>query len=166
MRRRKTLSALGLDPRLALLSLAFVLLSAQTLRAQSLTFFNNYFIPGADYGVGGVGLDGAGVDGIATGTIAIAGVPEDAQVVAAFLYAQGGSKDGPGAGMAGATFRGVPLSVSGAPLGKVLDPAGSAPCWSSGGGTGQGGIKRTYNYRFDVLRTLPVEAEGRTKANA
>src|SRR3972149_9269031 len=109
MRRRKTLSMLGLDPQSALLSIAFVLLPAHTRRAQSLTFFNNYFIPGADYVVGGVGLDGAGVDGIATGTIAVAGVPGDAQGVGAGLYTHGSSKDGAGAGGAGATLQGGAL---------------------------------------------------------
>src|SRR6185503_668068 len=146
-----------------------VLVAQQPGRAQvpanALTFFNNYFLPGGEYVVAGVGLEGAGVGGIATGSINIAGVPGDAQVVAAVLYAQVISANGPEAALPGASFRGVPLITAGVPLGKVLDPAGSAPCWSSGGGTGQGGVKRTYNYRFDVLRTFPVNEEGSPDVN-
>ena len=44
------------------------------------------------------------------------------------------------------------------------DPAGSSPCWSSGGGTGGGGSKRTFSYRADVLRFLPV-VDGRPQIN-
>ena len=136
-----------------------------------LKFFNNYFLPGGDYAVDGVGLEGAGQGGLATGTITIAGVPvnqpdlrDDGHVVAAFLYAQVVSADGPDAGMAGATFRGFPLNSADGPLGQVLNPAGTAPCWSSGGGTGGGGVKRTYNYRFDILRTFDT-VDGKPQVN-
>jgi hypothetical protein len=130
---------------LALLSLTAVLLSAQSgsqaQSADALTFFKNYFLTG-DYVVGGVGLRGqgglTGTAGIAKGYISISGVPDKADVVAAFLYWQVVSKDtlGPDSGSAGAKFDGNALTSSNGPLAKVLVTAGTAPCWSSGGGTG------------------------------
>ena len=148
------------------ITLSFVLLSAHAGQAQNdaLSFFKNYFITGG-YKVAGVGLSGQGVNGIAQGTITVSDVPEDAEIVAAFLYAQVVSADGPEAGAAGVTFHGVPLSTPEGTFGVIGDPAGATPCWSSGGGTGQaGGTKRTYSYRFDVLRFLPV-VDGRQQAN-
>jgi hypothetical protein len=147
-------------------TLGFVLFSARAGQAQedSLNFFKNYFITG-DYQVGGVGLSGMGVDGIATGTIHFGDahmnrVPAEAEILAAFLYWQVVSTEslGTDSGSAGATFNGYSLSSpEGLSLAKVLDEAGSAPCWSSGGGTGRSdGSKRTYTYRADVLRFLPI----------
>ena len=147
------------------LALAVVLTQAGQAQAQNppLKFFNNFFLPGGDYEVAGVGLEGQGDgSGLATGMITIAGVPTESNVVAAFLYAQVVSADGADAGMAGATFQAAgvmetfALSSPDGPLGQVLNPSGTAPCWSSGGGTGGGGVKRTYNYRFDILRTFNV----------
>ncbi len=75
------------------------------------------------------------------------------------------SDAGPEAGGIGVTFHGVPLSTADGTIGLVGDPVGATPCWSSGGGTGQsGGNKRTYSYRYDVLRFLPV-VNGRHRAN-
>ena len=147
-------------------TLGLVLFFARPVQAQddSLSFFKNYFITGG-YEVGGVGLVGQGVDGVAQGAIAISGVPDGAEIVAAFLYAQVVSADGADAGGAGVTFHGVPLSTSEGTFGAVADPLGATPCWSSGGGTGQsGGSKRTYSYRYDVLRLLPV-VSGRHDVN-
>ncbi len=59
-------------------SLALLTQAGSSTRAQTpdaLRFFKNYFITG-DYVVGGVGLRGQGVNGIATGSIAIQGVPQ------------------------------------------------------------------------------------------
>lgn len=129
--------------------------------ADALRFFQNYFVTG-DYAVGGVGLRGLGVGGVATGTIAIEGVPEGADILAAFLYWQVVSKDGLGAdsGIMGATFDGHPLYTPTGPLAKVLAPGGTAPCWSSGGGTGaSSGQHRTYTYRADVLRFLGIDGD-------
>ncbi len=150
----------------AAITLGFVLLSARPGQARddALSFFKNYFITGG-YQVAGIGLSGQGVNGIAQGMITINGVPEGAELVAAFLYAQVVSADGPEAGAAGVTFHGVPLSTPEGSFGVIGDPAGATPCWSSGGGTGQaGGTKRTYSYRYDVLRFLPV-VNGRQQAN-
>src|SRR5262245_1259996 len=158
-----------------LIALSFVALLTQVGHGQSspppdaLGFFKNYFITG-DYVVGGVGLRGFGgtsdvtgvdpVPGIATRklTIPAGAVPEDADVVAAFLYWQVVSKTslGPDSGAVGATFDGKPLSTAEGPFSKVLSKAGSAACWSSGGGTGGGGngAHKTYTYRADVLGFL------------
>ena len=157
-----------------LLPLACVLTQVGQAQAQNppLKFFNNFFLPGGDYVVAGVGLERKGDrTGLATGNIVlipdvpdtpeIEGVPAGARVVAAFLYAQVVSAVDADAGMAGATFQadGAELVTLSSPdgsraLGQVLNPSGTAPCWSSGGGTGGGGVKRTYNYRFDILRTF------------
>ena len=125
----------------------------------ALGFFKNYFITG-DYVVGGVGLRGHGVNGIATGSIAIQGVPQDADVLAAFLYWQVVTKDDVtgDTGSIGATFRGYPLSAADAePFAKVLGN-GTAPCWASGGAPNLlGGSKKTRTYRADTLRYFDVD---------
>lgn len=130
---------------------------AQT--ADALGFFKNYFITG-DYVVGGVGLRGSGG---AERNIVITGVPDGADIVAAFLYWQVVA-DAPEQGSVGVTFNGRPLSVIDGvapdpdPFGKLLSTEGTSPCWSSGGGTGSGGgSKKTYTYRADVLRLLPID---------
>ncbi|OFW33376.1 MAG: hypothetical protein A3G76_00935 [Acidobacteria bacterium RIFCSPLOWO2_12_FULL_65_11] len=168
-----TFAAGQLKRAAALLSLGLVLLfaqpggHAQTGDGNALTFFKNYFVTG-DYVVGGVGLRGLGVNGIATGTITIGGVPADANILAAFLYWQEVSKDslGPDSGAVGATFNGNALFAADGPLAKVLDPAGTAPCWSSGGGTGSsGGQHKTYTYRADVLGLFDVDQDGKLRVN-
>ena len=148
---------------IAAVTLGFALFSARPGYADdALGFFKNYFVTG-DYVVGGVVLSGTGENGIATGDINIGGVPPESEILAAFLYWQIVTKKnlGPDSGAVGATFKGVPLSSpgDGFSLAKVLDPAGTAPCWSGGGGTGKssGGSHRTYTYRADVLRFLSVD---------
>ena len=165
----------GLKTSVALLCLGFALLLAKPVQTQAppntLNFFNNYFLTG-DYVVAGVGLRGLGGQngspaGIATGSITIGGVEQNAEIMAAFLYWQVVSKEslGPDSGAVGATFNGYPLSSADGPFSKVLDRAGTAPCWSSGGGTGGGGgAHRTYTYRADVLRLL-TDAEGKIVGN-
>jgi hypothetical protein len=83
---------------------------------QSLNYSNNFFITG-DYVVGGVGLKGLGdASGYAKGLITIpditygpsAGVPDGADVVAAFLYWQTVDFSGSLAGKQG-FFRGKPI---------------------------------------------------------
>ena len=140
--------------------------NAQPATPDALTFFKNYFITG-DYVVAGVGLQSKGVNGLATGDITISGVPAGADIQAAFLYWQVVTTDtlGPASGSAGARFNGHPLENPNGPLAKVLGDYGTAPCWSSGGGTGSsGGTKQTYTYRADVLRFLDVD-ESPTSAN-
>ena len=135
--------------------------------ADALTYFKSFFVTG-DYAVAGTGLRGRGVNGYATGTVQFAGVPANADIVAAFLYWQVVSRDtiGPESGSTGAKFDGKPLSalvtqddgsVVEKPSAKLIG-AGSAPCWSAGGGTGtSGGTKVTYTYRADVLRYFDID---------
>ena len=133
-------------------------LRAQSAPPDALSFFKNYFITG-DYAIGGVGLRGQGVNGIASGVIQMSGVPEGAEIAAAFLYWQAVSKDaaGPDAASLPVTFNGRPLKSADGPYGKQLG-SGTAPCWSGGGGTGSsGGTNKTYTYRSDVMRLLDVD---------
>ena len=176
----------GLKTSVALLCLGFALLLAKPVQTQTQTtqppdalqFFKNYFVTGS-HAVGGVGLAGRGVNGVATGSIPMSGVPEGADVVAAFLYWQAVTKDGTGnAGATGVKFgpwassalaapgAGIPLSSEDGVLGKILG-TGTPPCWSGGGGTGSsGGSQKTFTYRTDVLRFLRVdEATGKYKVN-
>ena len=161
----------------AAVTLGFVLIltqSGQGAVPNQLSFFKNYFLTGG-YAVGGVGLAAQGVGGIAEGEIFIGddpstpgvdeSVPDGAEILAAFLYAQVVSDAGPDAAGVGVTFHGIPLSTPDGSFGVIGDPLGATPCWSSGGGTGQsGGNKRTYSFRYDVLRYLPV-VNGRHQAN-
>src|SRR5688572_28386422 len=151
------------------LSILLVNRGGVPLEAQSpdaLTFFKNYFITG-DYVVAGTGLANTGINGTATGAINIAGVPAGADVQAAYLYWQVVSTEalGPDSGATGVTFRGSPLATPEGPMGKVLGSSGASPCWSSGGGTGEGGSKRTFTYRADVLRFFDVDEEGKVEVN-
>ncbi len=151
---------------------AIVAVMAQPAHAQSLKFFKNDFVTG-DYAVAGIGLEGRGVKGVATGSINMTGVPPGADVVAAFLYWQVVSQHGAEAGGQKVTFNNVPLSLPGSAvptggglLSVVGDINGTSPCWSSGGGTGaSNGAKKTYMYRADVLRFLPVGPDGKVVAN-
>lgn len=122
----------------------------------ALKFFKNYFITG-DYAVGGVGLKGQGVGGIATGSIAIAGVPENADVVGAFLYWQvvANEADGPDAGSIPVTFKGHPLSSADGPFGKMLGAA-TSPCSRFIDGLNTG-INSVYSYRADALRFFDID---------
>src|SRR5262245_45380279 len=138
----------------------------------ALKFFKNYFGT-IDYVVAGKGLEGAGdASGRATGTIDMAGAPAGAEALAAFLYWQVISDNGPDTGSLPVKFNGAQLSSPGVPfipqagsIAIVGDPAGSSPCWSSGGGSGGGGVKKTYSYRADVLRFLPVDDNGQQRIN-
>ncbi len=132
-------------------------LSAQG-SANTLSFFKNYFVSG-DYIVGGVGLRGTGVNGIASGTIDLtnASIPGGVDILAAFLYWETIETPNSATGTSGATFRGHDIST----IARAVNPAGTAPCWSSGGLGGEsGGAHRMITYRADVLRFLPLETSG------
>src|SRR5215471_9371464 len=157
------------------ISIALLLLFQQTARTapptpDALKFFKNYFGT-IDYVVGGKGLEQQGINGLATGAITMSGAPANAEALAAFLYWQVVTSDGPDSGSVNVSFDGQVLSSPGppytatvSPFAIVGDPSGSSPCWSGGGSTGGGGVKRTYTYRADVLRFLPVVA-GRQQIN-
>ena len=157
----------------ALLSLGFVLFFAAPGHAQpgNLRFFTNYFITGG-HRVAGVNLRTTGVNGIATGRVYFSAaadsfgivnqVPANATVLAAFLYWQTVLKVGDSLVPTGAMFDGKDISQ----VAIDLNPAGTSPCWASGGGTGSsGGAHRTHTYRADVRRALPVASDGRYLVN-
>jgi hypothetical protein len=103
-----------------------------------LNFFKNYFLTG-DYSVAGVGLQGTGVGGTATGFIAIADVPANATILAAWLYWQT-----MGNGLA------VPPMFNGSAIDAALiTNLGTAvsPCQV---------LPKVTSYRADVLRYLAV----------
>ncbi len=156
-----------LTGRAALFSLGFVLLLAQPGQAQGInapTVRDNYFLTG-DYVAFGVPLRGTGQSGFATGTIVIPPntVPADATAVAAFLYwgSVMASSDLT-AGLAGAAFKGHDIT----PFTTILNPLGSSPCWSAGGGTGGGSGHSFIMHRADVLRFFEIDADGKYILNA
>jgi hypothetical protein len=130
-------------------------LAAHPVRAQNaLNYFKNYFVTG-DYVAVAVGLQHTGVNGFATGTLTVdpSQIPPDAEVVAAHLYWQTISASGtpdPSV-LQGAKFKGNDISK----IAVLLNTAGSAPCWSAGGATGEGGSKSTWSFRADVQRFFP-----------
>jgi hypothetical protein len=139
--------------------------SATTPRAAAhaqtapLNFFKSYFETGGHFAAG-VSLKGTGVNGFAQGTITIGpdspsvkGIPAGADVLAAFLYWQTVTST-TGNGTTGAFFNGAALDDKTAVIAKSLNPNGTAPCWSSGGATGDGGNGKALRaYRADVLPT-------------
>lgn len=130
---------------------------AQSPAAGPLSFFKNHFITG-DYVEGGVGLLGQGVDGLATGTIEFAGVPADADILAAYLYWQVATTAGTPIDetAAAATFNGFPLRSSDGPVARTIGT--TASCWGSG--------DATHAFRADVLRFLPIDdATGKQRVN-
>ena len=142
-----------LGPLVAGVLLAVAVPSRSARADGGLGYFKNYFVTG-DYVTAAVGLQRTGVNGFATGNINIAGIPDGAEVVAAYLYWQTISSSGapdPSA-IRGAKFKGNDISK----IAILLDKAGTAACWSNGGGTGQNnGSRATWSYRADVLRFFP-----------
>jgi X-X-X-Leu-X-X-Gly heptad repeat protein len=160
---------------LGLLILGF----AQSGLAQQTTplnFENNYFVTG-DYVVAGVGLRGLGVNGFASrqftmpdaNSVPATGVPQGADIVAAFLYWE--TVEGSQTGFAGQNgffrpvFAGGP--ASGYPItGVVLGNPNAPVSWSSGGCSGSSqGSKTMRTYAVDVSRFLPQDAQGNILAN-
>ncbi len=142
----------------AVLVAGILLLLAQTSgRAQStpappLQFFKNYFLPGADYRVGGVGLRGLGQNGFATGNLTVGGIPDDAFVAAAFMYWTTYEQNGITPAGEVAFFRGQQIS------GKEIGPGVRVPaCSGSGGGAGTtSSTAQARVYRADILKNFPL----------
>jgi len=141
---------------------------APTSEAQStnqLALANNYFVTG-DYVVGGVGLRGLGVNGMATGQINIpdansvpaSGVPEGADIVAAYLYWETVEATQQGQ----LTLQGQKGSFNGYPItGAVRGNPNAPTSWSTGGCSGSAqGSKTMVVYRADVRPYLKVDADG------
>jgi hypothetical protein len=146
----------------AVLAAALAVLSAPAGRGatpNAPTFFNNYFLTG-DYVVSGVGMKGTGgANGFSTKTINVSGVPENATPVAAFLYwGTVVAASDLRAGLNGATFEtqghAHPIEDFTTVLNDpVAEPPGTSPCWSTGGGAGDGGSAKYFIlHRADVLR--------------
>jgi hypothetical protein len=152
----------------AVASLCAVLLAALPAGAQAhqpLAFFKNYFITG-DYAVVGKSLWRKGVNGVAAADIpslGSGGVPEDADIVAAFLYVQT-AESVQGSGIDNATFLGydlgpfTPAPGSEPGSGTFAKPLvawenAPTPCWS----VAIPGGRRLMTYRVDVLRFLPID---------
>jgi hypothetical protein len=129
-----------------------------------LTIFKNYPVTG-DFVVGGIGLRGLGVPDpeldnqkFASGTISMSGVPQDADIVAAFLYWQSMETPDPLTPgqllAANGFFRGNPI------VGKSLGSDDVKACWGSGGGGGNGSsITVLRTYRASVLKYLPFRMQ-------
>ena len=123
-----------------------------------LTFSIGYLVTG-NYTVGSVDLhedtNPVGPDGLSTGTISISGVPDDADIIAAYLYWETITLTST-PGQAVAKFRGHDI-----PTDAVLELKRSsanlvdntATCWSSGTPL------TMHQFRADVLRFLPIRLD-------
>ncbi len=141
---------------------ALVFLAATPAQAQEpLTFFKNYFVTG-DYVVRGTSLWRKGVNGNATGTIVMSGVDEDnVDVLSAFLYVQTAERE-QWSGIDHARFRGNDLGPGNNSFAKALNwEQATPPCWTFL----WRGTRRMVTYRADVLRFLPVKANGKIGIN-
>ncbi len=168
------------------LGLLLILGLAQSGLAQTsnpLNFSKNYILSGGDYVVGGVGLRGLGdATGFATGRISIPdtvqaaatgktspGVPDGANIVAAFLYWETVEKSMSAFTGQKGFFGPInsDLSVSSHPItGTVLGNGNAPPSWSSGGCAGSSNGSTTLRtYRADVRPFIPLDANGNIVAN-
>jgi len=126
---------------------------AQTVN-DGLHFFKNYFVTGGSV-TGNVDFGSqSGGGGFVTGVIPISGVPQDADIVGAFLYWETIAAGSQPSTVAGARFHGFDISSVTKQIGFRALTANYAPCWSSGGGSNTTYTMATY--RTDVLRFLPV----------
>jgi len=147
----------GWAPSIFLLLLPLSVPSAQA--ADALQLFKNYFVTG-DYVVGGVALRGlgapssaiaGGAGSYATGVIHMNGVPQGADIVAAYLYWEtiSGTSVNQSTLAIGA-FRGNRI------VGKQLAGPTVLACFGSGGGNGgTNGATPLLVFRADVLKYLP-----------
>src|SRR3954463_14393392 len=128
----------ALLPRLAAITVSLFAASgagAQTTRP-TLPYAGGYLVTG-NYTIAGVDVTGASVaNGFATGTITLSGVPENADILAAFLYWETITTTASEA--AGVQFRGASLDVTNTAVVRQSSVALGGPtasCWSSGGST-------------------------------
>jgi X-X-X-Leu-X-X-Gly heptad repeat protein len=178
----QTLRSILLACRLVRATMALGLLlmlgfAHSSLAQAPLNFENDYFVTG-DYVVAGVGLRGLGVNGFATqqftmpdaNSVPAKGVPQGADIVAAFLYWE--TVEGSQSAFAGqngffrAVFAGGP--ATGYPIaGIVLGNPNAPVSWSSGGCSGNSqGSKTMRTYAADVSRFLPQDSQGNILANS
>ncbi len=124
---------------------------AQAPPADALPFAKSYLVTG-NYVVGGVDLPSNGQNGFVTGPIPIAGVPANAEILAAFLYWETTTNSPTIKQQAdGAKFRGQPLAVVKAS--SLRPTSATAECFPSG-------PQSTMTmFRADVLRLLPLQLD-------
>jgi len=142
----------------ALLSLGSIVAATQIGHTQTVSdglhFFKNYFVTGGSV-TGNVDFGSqSGGGGFVTGVIPISGVPQDADIVGAFLYWETIAAGTQSSTVTGASFHGFDISSVTKQIGSRLLSANYAPCWSSGGGSNTTYTMATY--RTDVLRFLPI----------
>jgi hypothetical protein len=119
-----------------------------------LKFFKNYFVTGGSV-TGNVDFGSqSGGGGFATGVIPISGVPQDADILGAFLYWETIASGAQSSTVTGPMFHGFDISTVTKQIGSQTLSANYAACWSSGGGSGATYTMATY--RTDVLRFLPI----------
>jgi hypothetical protein len=152
------------------------LLATSAEGAAPLTIFKQYYVTG-DHASVGKGTRGTGdASGYATADLAIpacpagpvgpACVPANADIVAAFLYwltlektakpsaAKGFLLDPDAATQNPPGIASYPITFFGKPVGSDL----TAPCWASGGSTGESnGAPSVRGYRGDALRYLELD---------
>src|SRR5215472_8903136 len=134
----------------SLLTLVVTELPGFAQSGDALPFAKGFLVSG-NYVVGGIDLDPkTASSGFVSGTIPMSGVPDDAEILGAYLYWEMISTNT--AQVDGAMFRGQRLTVVKSSS-MLLNPA-NAPCWSSGGGSGA--IYTMTMFRADVLHLLPI----------
>jgi hypothetical protein len=154
----RNLSLLRLSRSALLFGALFLVLFVQVGSAQTdaLSYDKNYFVTG-DVIVNGVGgLRGTGVGGVTNATVNIAGVPQGADIVAAYaIWETVETTPTPGGAIATLyNYDQNGVIESNKPHGLIADLRGSStPCWSSGGtGGANNGAARVYV--ADILRYL------------
>ena len=119
---------------------AFLLLSVRAGDAQELTFFKNYFVTGG-YVVGSQDLQPQdSVGGMVSGTIPMAGVPLNADILAAFLYWET-ITDGVPTSVT-ATFRGQAIGDFAVRVGEFAPDPSASSCWTNNPSARARGAKR------------------------
>ena len=127
--------------------------------ADGINFFKNYFVTG-DYVVGSVDLKPQqAVNGLVSGTIPMSGVPQDADILAAFLYWETVTSGIPTS--ISAKFRGFDIGAFAVPIGDSHLAATTAPCWAKNGSPNS----TLTSWRVDVLRFLPIGSNGKRLVN-
>ena len=122
-----------------------------------LNFFRTY-VGNFGHVIGGVGLAGLGdASGFATGTINITGVPDTADIAAAFLYWSTMETSTNFTEPSDGKFRGIDI------VGKQIAPPNVPSCRGAGGGSGTtSGSGYLHVYFSDVLRYLPTSTDPAT----
>jgi hypothetical protein len=147
----KETSMFGARSRMA--ALCCVLLVPIAAAAQDkLTFSKSYTVVG-DYVAAGIDVSpNSAQGGFVNGTIAINGVPKNADIVAAFLYWETVTLSSASAPLA--QFRGNTLKYA-REVSQQVDPS-AASCFASGGGTGPYTVRM---FQADVLHYLPPQLD-------